>query len=117
VKIDQQTINSTCLLTLAGNLDSFSVATLKERMDSQFGAGVHSFIIDLSGVEFMDSAGLGQLVAALKISSSHGGDVILVGANKGVKDLLRMTRLDTIFRCVETIEQAQSALEETTGEG
>jgi anti-sigma B factor antagonist len=110
VKIDQQTVDSTCLLTLAGNLDSFSVATLKERMDRQFEAGVHSFIIDLSGVEFMDSAGLGQLVAALKISSSHGGDVILVGANKGVRDLLRMTRLDTIFRCLETIEQAQNAL-------
>lgn len=113
MKIDQQIVDEICQLTLDGNLDSFSVAALKERMDGQFESGIHSFIIDLVSVEFMDSAGLGQLVSALKVSSSHGGDVILVGANKAVKDLLRMTRLDTIFRCVESIEEAKKGLTES----
>ncbi len=110
MNIEQESLGNATLLKLKGNLDSFSVGALKERMDGQLESGVHNFIMDLTEVDFMDSAGLGQLVGALKKSAPHGGDVILVGPNKTIRDLLRMTRLDSIFKCVDNVTEAQKEI-------
>ena len=75
-------------------------------MNRLFDAGQYNIIIDLTSVMFVDSAGLGQLVSALKMAVHHGGDLILVKPNESVLDLLRITKLDTIFRKFDSVEDA-----------
>lgn len=110
VRIDEETAGTAFRMTLSGDLDSFSASSLGERINRQIDAGFYTFIIDLTGVEFMDSTGLGQLVASLKMCLHHGGDLILAAANEDVLELLRITKLDKVFKRYDTAEQAVSAI-------
>ena len=106
MQIDEFQKGSTLVFKLTGDLDSFSVAILKERMNRNFETGNYSLVIDLSNVEFMDSAGLGQLVAGLKYCIHNGGDLVLVGINDTIRELLRITKLDTVFKVYQSEEDA-----------
>jgi anti-sigma B factor antagonist len=106
VEILQNSLENADRLRLIGDLDSFSVNLLRERLNSAFDSGRFNIIVDLTDVSFVDSAGLGQLVAALKLAIHNGGDLILVKPNESVQDLLRITKLDTIFRTYDSAEEA-----------
>ncbi len=58
----------------------------------------HKFIeVDLAGTTFIDSEGLGSLVAVHKIVAGRGGAVRLPGTRPAIRELFRLTRLDQIF--------------------
>ena len=63
-------------------------------------------MVDLTNVDFVDSAGLGQLVSALKLCVHHNGNLMLVGVNDSITDLLKITKLDTVFRIYNTVDEA-----------
>jgi anti-sigma B factor antagonist len=109
VEIQQETLGTIEHLSLRGDLDSYSVNVLKERMNRVFESGHYNIIVDLTDVTFVDSAGLGQLVAALKMAVHNNGDLILVNPGESVQDLLRITKLDTIFRRFESVQEAVNA--------
>jgi anti-sigma B factor antagonist len=62
-------------------------------------------VIDLGSVGFIDSSGLGSLVSLLK-AMRPGAQVRLANCSSTVGQLLRMTRLDRIFRMYETVDAA-----------
>lgn len=109
MQIDQSKIGEVTVITLNGDLDSNSGGNLKERFGKLFNEGVYEIVVDLRQVPFMDSAGLGHLVNALKMCVHHKGNLMLVGANESIVDLLRITRLDTIFRVYDSPEEAAVA--------
>ena len=106
MQIDQSKNGSVAVLTLTGDLDSFSSIYLKERLGKLFTDSTYEVIIDLNMVDFVDSAGLGQLVSALKMCVHHKGNLMLVGVNKSIMDLLKITKLDTVFRIYDSVEDA-----------
>ena len=110
MRIDEKVQGDVLVFKLSGDLDSFSVTTARERMSRHIESGVYNIVVDLAEIEFMDSAGLRQLVGTLQVCMHRGGDLVLVGANETVRDLLRITRLDTVFRTFETVEGAVDAL-------
>ena len=59
--------------------------------------GHRQILLDLTRVHFMDSAGLGELVAAKKKTMTEGGDIKLLNPSQRVHDLLAMVRLTDIF--------------------
>ena len=59
--------------------------------------GHKTFIIDLGGVDYIDSSGLGTLVAIHKRALQNGGSVVIKGLHGLVKDLFELTRLDKVF--------------------
>ncbi len=67
-------------------------------------------LVDLSGVVFIDSSGLGALVSVLK-HLGESGEVGLVSQASGVLSLLKITRLYTIFRVFPTLEAGIAWLE------
>jgi anti-sigma B factor antagonist len=89
-----------------GDLDSFSVNYLKEKLSRLFESGNYKVVIDLVHVEFIDSAGLGYLVSALKICMNHSGDLTLVHPNEAIQDLLKITKLKDIFKVFDSVEAA-----------
>ena len=109
----EQTLHGTVtVLSLTGDLDSFSTNYLKEQLGKLFADSKYEIVIDLKNVDFVDSAGLGQLVSALKLCVHHQGNLMLVGANESITDLLRITKLDTVFRAYETNEEAVAGFED-----
>ncbi len=59
--------------------------------------GHHSILLNLAGVDFIDSAGLGELVRTHATIRSRGGNLKLVNPSPTVHDLLRLTKLDRVF--------------------
>jgi anti-sigma B factor antagonist len=73
-------------------------------------SGEHPRIaLDLSDVEFLDSSGLGAIVAARKELGGRG-DLVIVGAKPAVANLFRLTRMDKVFRMFPAAAEAVAAL-------
>ena len=94
------------LVTLAGRLNMVSAPALKAAIDELIGAGRPRVVVDLSGVSFMDSSGLGALVAGLKPARQAQGDLRIAGANEQVLTVLRLTNLDRVLRPRDSVEEA-----------
>jgi|YNPNPStandDraft_1061719.scaffolds.fasta_scaffold38879_2 anti-sigma B factor antagonist len=60
--------------------------------------GIVNVLVDLSGVTWMNSSGLGMLISGLTTMRSAGGDLRLVGLSEGTRRPLEITRLDSVFQ-------------------
>src|SRR5258708_28987254 len=61
------------------------------------GTGHKRFLLNLAGVDYVDSDGMGELVRCFTTVRQRGGEMKLVQVNKRVPDLLQITRLNTLF--------------------
>jgi len=66
---------------------------IRERVD----AGHRKILLNLGDVDYIDSSGIGELVASFTTVRSAGGELKLLNLTKRVHDLLQITRLFTIF--------------------
>lgn len=89
-------------------LDASVAPAFKNEIVALLPASPGRVVVDLSGVTFVDSSGLGALVALLKRIGPSGA-MALVGVQPPVAKLLALTRLDRIFEIHPTLAQAQSA--------
>lgn len=90
-------------------LDSINAPELKAEFLILSQPDVEALIVDLSAVEYVDSAGLSALLLARRQQVSHDGDVRLVGVSDEVKSLLELTQLNRVFPIYETVQQAIDA--------
>jgi anti-sigma B factor antagonist len=65
-------------------------------------------IFDLSGVPYMDSAGMGIIINYYVSAQRRGQKVIAAGANYRVLELFKLTKVDNLIPLVETLEQAEA---------
>jgi anti-sigma B factor antagonist len=85
------------LVTLSGRIYAGEAARLRASMLDCIEKGRSTFIVDLSGVDYIDSAGLGTLVAIQNRALKKDGRVIIKGIHGVVKDLFELTRLNFVF--------------------
>ena len=97
------------LLALSGDLDYGECATLRVSIDRILKHAPASVIVDLSGIEYLDSSGLGLLLSLSKEYGTHGGRLVLV-TNESVDSILDLTRLSGIFSCATSVEEAEEML-------
>jgi anti-sigma B factor antagonist len=90
-------------------IDAGSAAEFRSALGAVVDRGVTRFVLDLSSVDFVDSTGLGALVSALK-AAGRSGAVVVAGAKDSVATLLRLTRMDKVFRTFPTPGEAAAAL-------
>lgn len=101
INITEQII-STTTVKLNGRIDAFNVGGLRERFNHLIEDGVIHFVVDLSEVTFLDSAGMAALVSLLKQARSNGGDVSLVWPKlDAAKRILRLTKFDRVFTMLD----------------
>ena len=99
------------LVTVTGSLN----AAIAESFRNQFGAwfqhqpDVKQVVLDLGGVSFMDSSGLGALLANFKRVAERGGDMALARPQPNVKMVLEITRTNRILRVFGSVEEALRA--------
>jgi anti-sigma B factor antagonist len=71
--------------------------------------GARKVILDLQQVKFVDSSGLGAMVSGYKALNGQG-NVVLCNTSDAVRTLLRLTRMDCVFRIVEDFDAAYKFL-------
>jgi anti-anti-sigma factor len=103
------------VLHCAGQLVRANAELLKIEIERLLEAGLARVAIDLAQVTFVDSAGLGAMVAAQKRARARGGDVTLCAPAEGVALSLKLVRLDKVFGIYSTLPQAVAALFHTRG--
>lgn len=74
-----------------------TVDAIKSQVYDFIGKGDTALVINLSKVDFLDSAGLGLLLSFFKYMKSHNGEMIVEYPKLGVQKLLEMTRMDELF--------------------
>lgn len=79
------------VVAVTGDVDLFSAPTLRTHFTALVDAGHHHVAVDLDGVQFLDSTGIGAFVAILKHARNHDGSLRLVCTNERVARLFRMT--------------------------
>ncbi|MGH2710404.1 MAG: STAS domain-containing protein [Actinomycetota bacterium] len=107
--IDTEERSGVSVVAIKGEVDLYTAPSLKERIADLVSGGKSKLAVDLSGVEFMDSTGLGVLIGGLKRCKEVGGTLSLVGPREPVVKVLSITGLDKIFSIHETVEQAVSS--------
>ena len=86
-------IESEILVRLSGAIYVEEAAQIRESLLGYIDKGNNTFTIDLSDVEYIDSSGLGTLIAVQKRAQQNGGRVILQGLKGLVKEVFELTRL------------------------
>jgi anti-sigma B factor antagonist len=82
---------------------------LKKKVLDAVEVGDRKFVVDFSATGYIDSSGLGALVLLAKKVREAGGDLRLAGLNDDLRTLFELTKLDTLFTIVPTVEEAVSA--------
>lgn len=83
-------------------IDAASAIQFKDRMRDLVADGPQRVILDLSSVAFLDSSGLGALVAVLKMLAPPQR-LELAGLGPAVEKVLRLTRMDSVFTVLATV--------------
>jgi anti-sigma B factor antagonist len=82
---------------------------LREEITKLLSEEKKQLVLDLGGISYMDSAGVGELVSVYTSVKNRGGELKLASLTKKIKDLLQITQLMTIFDTYETAQEAVSA--------
>lgn len=72
-------------------------AMLRDQVRNLHGAGNRKILINLGEVNYIDSAGIGELVSSFTTVTGQGGQLKLLNLTKRVHDLLQITKLYTVF--------------------
>ena len=104
IKIEERRAGGVTILAINGDLllTGRGQTPIADRVRSELQQGHTRVVLDLARVRYVDSTGLGELVHAHCAVRNRSGAMRLMNVSKRVKDLLIVTRLDTLFDCFET---------------
>lgn len=106
MEIKTSDLKRVTLLEITGRIDSTNANELGEALNSAIDAGRTQLVLDLENVEYMSSAGLRELVNALKKVKRGTGDLRLAAIAPRVMEVLELSGLDTIFEIFDTQVEA-----------
>jgi anti-sigma B factor antagonist len=93
-----------------GELESYTVSQFRQALSEVASAGI--LVIDLSGVAFIDSAGLGALIGGIRHTRELGGQVAVACSRPTLVRLLRTTGFDRVVTVADTVAGASASLRE-----
>lgn len=105
----RQTHDTTTLRACEPRLDAAIAIAFKEEFRAHLAPDIRCVVLDLSAVTFLDSSGLGALVAVMKLAGARRG-FALAGLTEPVAKVFRLTRMDSIFHIFSTADSALAGL-------
>ena len=112
--LSERTSGNVCILDVEGPLvvGRGGADLLADKVRSLLQQGRKQLIINLAGVPYMDSTGLGAMVHAYATSTRQGGAVKLLNSTKKLHDLLVITKLSTVFESFDSEAAAVASFRE-----
>ena len=115
-EIDERQVGAVTILDLTGRLTiDHDAQRLKDKINSLILQGRTRVVLNMGEVSYIDSGGLGQLVASYTSLSKAAGSLKLLSVNKRNHDLLSITRLVTIFDTFDSEEEAVKSFDRPSG--
>ena len=111
MQIEEKASGEVTVIKITGDitLNQGGDILLKDKIQSLLQQGKQKLVLDLGGVSYVDSAGLGQLVQIHATTKSKGGSLRLANVTKRLKDLLVVTKLVTVFDSYDSESEAVSS--------
>jgi anti-sigma B factor antagonist len=97
MEIAERTAGDVTILDVTGKMTGEGDEILKDKVHSLSLQGRKKIVLNLAGVPYIDSAGLGEIVRTYTTVSREGGSLKLLGLTKRITDLLSITKLLTVF--------------------
>ncbi len=110
MKLSTSDADGVTVITLGGNVLGGPDATaLNDALHKLLEKRKKKVVVDLSGVQTMNSSGLSMLINALTTMRNGGGDLKLAAASKKIETLLVITKLSTVFEVFPSVKKAVSS--------
>ena len=110
MELSRRDVGNVTVLDVSGRLTSTDGAgRLKDKVSSLIFEGNKNIVLNLSNLSYVDSSGLGEMVACHSTATKSGGAVKIANTTGKLKDLLAITRLLTVFDAHDTEAQAISS--------
>ena len=107
MEIAERTVSDVTVLDLKGKMTlGEGDELLKDKINSLLSQGKKKLVLNLEGVPYIDSAGLGEIVRTYTTVSRQGGSLKLLNLTKRIEDLLSITKLLTVFETFDTEAEA-----------
>ena len=103
--IQQRRAGDVVILDLNGRLWILDLP-LRDLMNDLLTEGQRCFVLNLTGVSYIDSSGLGQLITIWTSIRNRDGHMTILNPTKRVQRLLEITRLDAVFKILENENEA-----------
>jgi anti-sigma B factor antagonist len=100
--------DGTTIVAVEGEIDVYTAPKLRDKITELVGDGVYHLVIDMEGVEFLDSTGLGVLVGGLKKVRAHNGSLQLICTQERLLKIFRITGLAKVFTIHGSAEAASA---------
>lgn len=97
------------VVTPRGRLNMVSARRLKDLLAELVGGGTTRVVVDMGETTFLDSSGLGALIAGLKSARQAGGDLRVARPTPAVQAVFELTNLDRVLRARDSVEGAFDA--------
>ncbi len=105
LSLQTREVDSRTIVSVGGEIDVYTAPKLRDKITELVGEGRHDLVIDMAGVDFLDSTGLGVLVGGLKKVRAHDGSMELICSQDRLLKIFRITGLAKVF----TIHESESA--------
>jgi len=103
--------NGITVLHLSGKIMGGPEATeINEKINQLIDSDNKKIVIDLVNVDWMNSSGLGILIGAVTILKNSNGVLCLINVSDRIKNLLKITKLNTVFDIYDNFDEAEAAI-------
>jgi len=103
------------VLKVSGYLDTTTATDLENALFAVLQKGEFKIVVDLSGVNYISSAGWGIFISEIKDIRNHGGDLKLSGMVGDVHEVFQLLEFHSILDAYDTANDAIQAFEEKAG--
>ena len=112
MQIEERSVGEVTVLDLKGKMTlGEGDELLKDKINSLIHQGQRKLLLNLEGVPYIDSAGLGEIVRTYTTVSRQGGSLKLVNLTKRITDLLSITKLLTVFETYDSEKDAVASFQ------
>lgn len=103
--------NGIVALSLTGFLDAYTYEQLEQAINNYFDNKMYRIVVDMSGVDYISSAGAGVFIGAIGIAQENRGNIVIIRPNPSVKEVFDLLGLTQIFPITDNMESAIKILE------
>ena len=109
LSLDTRQVGDRTIVAVGGEIDVYTAPRLRDKITELVSDGHYALVVDMEGVDFLDSTGLGVLVGGLKRVRAHDGSLRLVCTQERILKIFRITGLTKVFPIHASVDEALAA--------